>query len=92
MLDRKEAQERAERFLAERSQAWGSINVRLDLEYCFVEGDRFIAPYDTVEFLDHGDEDNRLGGNMPIRVDLNTGECDFLSWEEAHDFMARGLI
>ncbi|MGW1077150.1 hypothetical protein [Streptomyces sp. NPDC002537] len=92
MLDRKEAQERAERFLVEQSQTWPSSNVRLILEDCFVEGDRFIAPYDRIEFLDHGNEDAQLGGNWPICVDLDTGECDFTSMEEAYDFIDRGLL
>ncbi|MEU5430674.1 hypothetical protein AB0H73_34430 [Streptomyces olivoreticuli] len=92
MLDRKEAQERADRFLAVQSRTWPSSNVRLDLEYCFIEGDRFIAPYDGIGFLDHGDEDARLGGNMPIYVDLNTGECGFITMADVDDFYARGLF
>ncbi len=92
MLDRKEAQELAERFLVERSQTWPSDAVRLDLEYCFIEGDRFIAPYDGIDFLDHGNERARLGGNMPIYVDLNTGECGFITMADVDDFYARGMF
>ncbi|MCC3770720.1 hypothetical protein [Streptomyces sp. UNOC14_S4] len=92
MLDRKGAQEQAERFLAERAQNWPSSNVRLILEYCFIEGDRYIAPYDNVEFLDGGNEGAQLGGNLPVCVDLGTGECGFITWDEAFDFMDRGLL
>ncbi|MFI1800867.1 hypothetical protein ACH427_26425 [Streptomyces sp. NPDC020379] len=92
MIDRKEAQERAARFLSERSQTWTSSDVRLDLEYCFIEGGRFIAPYDGIGFLDHGDERARLGGNMPIYVDLNTGECGFITMADVDDFAARGRL
>ncbi|MFE9574517.1 hypothetical protein ACFYMW_39410 [Streptomyces sp. NPDC006692] len=92
MLDRKEAQERAAAFLAGQSRSWPSSNVRIIPEYCFVEGGRFIAPYDRIEFLDHGDEYSRLAGNLPICVDLATGACAFITWAEADDFMERDLL
>lgn len=92
MLDRKEAQELAERFLAERSQAWPSSDVRIILEECFIERGRFIAPYNTIRLLDHGDEMARLAGNFPVCVDLDTGECGFITRAEADDFMDRGLF
>ncbi|MBT1187916.1 hypothetical protein HET69_29010 [Streptomyces sp. CJ_13] len=92
MLDQKEAQQRAAMFLAERSRSWPSDNVRLIPEYCFIDRGRFIAPYDRVEFLDGGDEDAQLAGNLPVSVDLATGECSFITWAEAHDLMDRGLL
>lgn len=92
MLDRKEAQELAEKFLAERSKAWPANKVRLIPESCFIDRGLFIAPYNSIGFLDHADEMERLAGNFPVRVDLNTGECDFITMNEADDFMDRGLF
>ncbi|MCT9094049.1 hypothetical protein N4G70_35120 [Streptomyces sp. ASQP_92] len=91
-MDREVAEQRAARFLAERSQAWLSSKVRIIVEDCFIDADRLLAPYDRIEFLDEGDEDAQLGGNLPIRVDLKTGECSFVTWEELDDFMERGLF
>ncbi|MCC3770721.1 hypothetical protein [Streptomyces sp. UNOC14_S4] len=91
MLDRKEAQELAERYLAERSKAWFH-DVRLILEECFVDGDRFIGPYNSVGFLDHGDEMARLAGNYPVLVDLRTGECDLITEADLNDLRERGLF
>lgn len=51
--------------------------VRTAPEHGFKDGRRFIIPFDSVDFLDHGDERARLGGNWPIVVDLETGECRF---------------
>lgn len=92
MLEKREALERAARFLVERSQTWPSSNVRPVQEHSFLEGDRLIAPYDRIEFLDHGDQDSQLGGNLPIAVDLKTGECSFISWDDANSLMDRGLL
>ncbi|MEU3036537.1 hypothetical protein [Streptomyces griseoaurantiacus] len=93
MLDRDQAVREAARFLAEESISWGpSSNVRIIPEYCFTNQEQFIAPYDNVEYLDHGNEDMQLGGNLPVAVDLNTGSCRFLSLEETEDFMERDLL
>ncbi|MEU6057825.1 hypothetical protein [Streptomyces sp. NPDC047097] len=93
MLDRDEAERRAAAFLDERSAAWGpSSRVRVISEDCFTDGDKFIAPYDHVDYLDHGQEDMQLGGNLPVAVDLTTGDCRFLDWEEADDLMERDLL
>ncbi|MEE1938024.1 hypothetical protein V1L54_01080 [Streptomyces sp. TRM 70361] len=93
MLDREEAERRAAEFLAERSRTWGpSSDVRIIPEYCFTDQGWFVAPYDHVEYLDHGREDMQLGGNLPVRVELSTGSCRFLTWAEAHDFLERGLL
>ncbi|MGW5599488.1 hypothetical protein ACWEWL_10365 [Streptomyces rochei] len=93
MLDPEEAERRAAEFLAEESRTWGqSSNVRIIPEYCFTDKERFIAPYDHVEYLDHGRQDMQLGGNLPVAVDLNTGACSFITWEEADDLMERDLL
>ncbi|GAA0494330.1 hypothetical protein [Streptomyces olivaceiscleroticus] len=93
MLDREEAERRAAEFLAERSRAWGqSSDVRIIPEYCFTDQGRFVAPYDHVGYLDHGRDDMRLGGNLPVAVDMSTGSCSFISWEDARDMMERDLL
>ncbi|MFC9337399.1 hypothetical protein ACFT0G_03020 [Streptomyces sp. NPDC057020] len=92
MLEQKQAEERAAAFLAERSRAWSSNDVRIVHEHCFSDGGRFIAPYNTTDYLDRGIDDARLGGNLPISVDLETGECSFITWQEAEDFMDRDLL
>ncbi|MEV4920929.1 hypothetical protein AB0K47_29495 [Streptomyces tirandamycinicus] len=93
MLDREQAERRAAEFLDDQSKSWGpSSAVRLIPEYCFIDGGRFIAPYDHVDYLDHGREDMQLGGNLPIAVDLTDGSCRFIDWEEAEDFMERELL
>lgn len=93
MLDPEEAERRAAEFLAERSRAWGpSSDVRIISEYCFTDQGRFVAPYDHVDYLDHGRDDMQLGGNLPVAVDLSTGSCSFLTWEEAEDMMERDLL
>ncbi|MFJ2241895.1 hypothetical protein [Streptomyces sp. NPDC087859] len=93
MLAVEEAERRARAFLVEESRTWGmSSNVRIIPEYCFTDGARSIAPYDHVEYLDHGREDMQLGGNLPVAVDLSTGACSFITWEEAQDMMERDLL
>ncbi|UYQ64995.1 hypothetical protein [Streptomyces peucetius] len=93
MLAPEEAERRAAEFLAEESRTWGpSSDVRIIPEYCFTDGGRFIAPYDHAEYLDHGREDMQLGGNLPVAVDLSTGACSFITWEEADDLMERDLL
>ncbi|MEV4453375.1 MULTISPECIES: hypothetical protein [Streptomyces] len=93
MLDPEEAERRAAEFLAEESSTWGmSSNVRIITEYCFTDRGRFIAPYDHVEYLDHGREDMQLGGNLPVAVDLSTGACSFITREDAEDMMERDLL
>ncbi|MCZ9340710.1 hypothetical protein NGM37_23405 [Streptomyces sp. TRM76130] len=93
MLDRDEAEREATRFLAEASSSWGSSsNVRIIPERCFTDQEQFIAPYDHVGYLDDGDEDMQLGGNLPVAVDLSTGACRFLNLKEAEHFMERDLL
>ncbi|MFI6093535.1 hypothetical protein [Streptomyces sp. NPDC051218] len=92
MLTREEAGERAAAFLADRSKDWISSDVRIIPEYCFVEQGRLIAPYDHCDYLDRGKEDMQLAGNLPVAVEMETGKCMFISWDEADDFMERDLL
>ncbi|MFI6057780.1 hypothetical protein [Streptomyces sp. NPDC051286] len=93
MLDGEQAERRAAEFLADESRSWGpSSLVRIIPEYCFTDGEQFIAPYDHVDYLDNGREDMQLGGNLPVAVDLTTGSCRFIDWAEADEFMERGLL
>ncbi|MFE1435586.1 hypothetical protein ACFW5G_24665 [Streptomyces griseoaurantiacus] len=93
MLDRNESMREATAFLAEASSSWGpSFDVRIIQECCFTDQDRFMAPYDNVQYLDHGNEDMQPGGNLPVAVDLNTGFCRFLSLEETQDLMEGDLL
>jgi hypothetical protein len=34
----------------------------------------------------------QLAGNLPIAVNLLSGECAFISWEEAERYMDRDLL
>jgi hypothetical protein len=45
-----------------------------------------------VGYLDHGRDDMRLGGSLPVSVVLSTGSCRFITWAEADDFMERDLL
>ncbi|MFH8885919.1 hypothetical protein [Streptomyces californicus] len=93
MLDKEQAARRAAEFLAGESRSWGaSSSVRIIPEYCFVDGEQFIAPYDHVDYLDNGQEDMQLGGNLPVAVDLTSGTCRFIDWEEADSLMERNLL
>lgn len=86
------SEERAAAFLADRIRAWPTSDVRIVQEYCFSDGGRFIAPYNTTDYLDRGIDNARLGGNLPVSVDLETGECPFITWQEAEYLMDRDLL
>ena len=66
-------------------------DVRVAPEHGFKDGGRFVIPFDSVEFLDQGDEFARLAGNPPIVVDLETGACHFLSDDEELEYRNRGF-
>jgi hypothetical protein len=65
--------------------------VRVAPERGFKDGRHFVIPFDTVDFLDHGNEFARLAGNPPIVVDLETGACHFLDDDEELDYRDRGF-
>lgn len=92
MVTIEEALVAASGFLAEDSKSWDSSDVRIIPEACFVEQGRLIVPYDHADYLDRGKDDMRLAGNLPIAVDLSTGECSILTWDEVDDFAERGLF
>lgn len=79
-------------FLSAESKSWMSSDVRVMTEDSFVDGNRLIAPFDHVDYLDRGREDMQLAGNLPIAVELDTGKCSFITWEETEEFMDRGLL
>lgn len=96
MIEQVQAQARAEAFLAERSRSRYASNVRIAQEDCFIDKGRLVAPCNTIDYLDHGVDGARLAGNLPIAVDVDfdveTGECTFISSEEADDFTDRDLL
>ncbi|WP_326807172.1 YrhB family protein [Streptomyces sp. NBC_01775] len=93
MLDKEAAISRAAEYLAAKSEEWGKGGeVRLSAESAFLDGEDLVVCYDTIAYLDHGDEMERLAGNNPIKVDLNTGECHFIPFVEALEYMNKGLI
>jgi len=93
MLNRESALARAHEFLEEKSKEWGRESaLRLDSDSSFIDGESLVVHYDTIAYLDHGDETQQLGGNAPIKVDMTTGNCRLISFEEALDYMDRGLI
>ncbi|WP_432835729.1 hypothetical protein [Dactylosporangium sp. CA-092794] len=92
MLDEQDAIAAAAAFLAETSRQWPDLNVRVASHWTFADDGKLIVPWNTVEALDHGDADAELGGNMPICVDLKTGECRYIDINELVSYMSRGLI
>jgi hypothetical protein len=65
--------------------------VRVAPELGFKDGRLLIVPWNSVALLDHDDEDAELGGNTSIVVDLETGECRFMSVAEELDYLDRGF-
>ncbi|GAA4340066.1 hypothetical protein GCM10023086_75410 [Streptomyces venetus] len=87
MLSRTEGLDLARHFLEEHKAAFG-IPVRIVEDDVFVAGADLIAQYCSVARLE-GDSTRALGGNMPVHVDLATGECRFLTLREAFDYGER---
>ncbi|MEU1107272.1 hypothetical protein ABZ408_41055 [Streptomyces tibetensis] len=87
MLSRTEGLGVASHFLEEHRAAFG-VPVRIVEDDVFVAGADLIAPYDSVARLE-GDSTSALGGNMPVHVNLATGECRFLTLREAFDYGER---
>lgn len=92
MLDQEAALRCSADFLAACSILWSASNVRLIAESAFIDGGHLVVAYNTIAFLDDGEEGAELGGNMPIRVDLESGECQFISMIDFLDYMDRGFI
>jgi hypothetical protein len=91
-MSREEALERAADFLVANSATWASSDVRTIPEDAFLDSDRLVVPYDHADFLDRGRSGMQLAGNLPIAVNLLSGECAFISWEEAERYMDRDLL
>jgi hypothetical protein len=92
MLDREAALAAAAAFLEENSRDLSADEaVRTMPESAFVDGSYLIVPYSAVAALDGGVEEAKLGGNMPIRVDTLTGECDWLDINEVAAYWRRGF-
>jgi hypothetical protein len=92
MLDRAEALKAAADFLERESREWiPSHPVRTMPDRAVTDGPVLIVPYNSVALLDHGDKDAELAGNMPIRVDLITGECRQLDIIEVVGYWNRGF-
>nr|BFE61777.1 hypothetical protein GCM10020063_063030 [Dactylosporangium thailandense] len=65
--------------------------VRTAPELGFKDGRFFVVPYNSVDLLDHGDTEAELGGNAPIMVDRETGECHFMTLDEELEYHRRGF-
>ncbi|WP_433615502.1 hypothetical protein ACQP2P_11785 [Dactylosporangium sp. CA-139114] len=90
MLDREAGLAAAGAYLAEDTKDWPADHaVRIWPERAFFDGVNLIVPYITVAFLD-GDEEAELAGNMPIRVNTVTGECDILHLYDVIAYRKRG--
>ncbi|MET7396600.1 YrhB domain-containing protein [Dactylosporangium sp. NPDC005572] len=93
-LDEQEAAAAAAAFLAEEYRQWlrpgEPMPVRTQPERAFRDGRRYVVPYNSIDLLDHGDLDAELGGNAPILVDLDTGECRHIDLNETFAYRDRG--
>lgn len=95
MLDDRAAAAAAAAFLAETyvpdPDPRFRNEVRTAPERGFKDGRFFIIPYNSVDLLDHGDLDAELGGVSPIVVDLETGACRYMEFNEAIEYHNRGF-
>jgi hypothetical protein len=92
MLNRAEALARAAKYLDDRRVSWKTTRVRLMPEIAFEHDGVLIVPFNSIAFLDEGNENSALGGNMPIRVDLISGQCDSISLMDLVRYMKLGLL
>lgn len=92
MVDKEEALRHAGEFLKAHSANWPTSQVRLDTRSSFIDANQLVVMYNSTAYLDEGQEGAALGGNLPIRVDLATGECEFITMDDVFDYMDRGLI
>jgi hypothetical protein len=66
--------------------------VRTAPERGFKDGPFFVIPFNSVDFLDHGDIEAELGGNSPVMVDLETRVCRFMKFDEEWEYRGRGFV
>lgn len=78
MISREGAFERAKGFLDDQAKSWKHSKVRIIREDSFSYEGFLVVPYNSVDYLDGGVSSAILVGNLPVRVDLETGECHFL--------------
>jgi hypothetical protein len=92
MLDREAALAVAAAFLEADSQEYPEDEpVRTIPERAFADGTDLIVPYGSVASLDHGVKDAELAGNVPIRVNTITGECEFIDLDDVLAYRRRGF-
>lgn len=91
MIDREGAFERAKDFLDDQSKKWKHNRVRIIREDSFSHEGFLVVPYNSVDYLDGGVPGAILVGNLPIRVDLKTGECQFLDLLSVLDYRDLGF-
>ncbi|MFE2910834.1 hypothetical protein [Kitasatospora indigofera] len=91
-MDQTAALNLADSYLKTRSLDWDAPPVRLIRESSFIDGKFLIVQFNSIAFLDRGEIGEMLGGNMPIRVDLNSGNCELIKMVDLIDYMDRGLI
>ncbi|MGW1902371.1 hypothetical protein ACWCQB_34460 [Streptomyces hirsutus] len=77
MLAETEALDRAKVFLSEQSPRTTSHAVGIAEDATVVDGGRLIAVRETREIPRQGQRMTRLGGNLPVAVDLSAGVCSF---------------
>ncbi len=91
VLSNEDALVRAQSFLSQQGEQWAR-EFRLMPETSFVHEGVFVIQFDSAKFLETGNSDDRLGGNMPIKVDLSDGSCSFSTLKEVYSFRQLGLI
>ncbi|MDE3721374.1 YrhB domain-containing protein [Nocardiopsis sp. N85] len=89
-LDRESALAKAEEFLASESKEWKHKDIKIIHDKAFQHEGRLIAPYNTVSYLNTGKMEHGLVGNVPIEVDMETGECEFIDIMKVLDYRDMG--
>lgn len=83
MLSMKEALDAAAVFLAQDGESWDPQTMRIAQERAFIEDGHAVVTYNSRTFLDEGQKGAWLLGNLPVRVDLATGACQYMTILEA---------
>ncbi|GAA0977225.1 hypothetical protein [Nocardiopsis tropica] len=89
-LDREVAIIKAEEFLESESREWKYNDVKAMREKSFQHENDLIVPYNTISYLKTGKIEDGLVGNTPIRVNLETGACDFIDIIQVLDYRDMG--
>lgn len=82
MLSLREALDKAALYLADNCAGLRPEDVRVMHEAAYVDGAQAVVPYNHVGFLDGGQRGKQLLGNIPIVVDLTSGACRLMTWDE----------